>query len=88
MYRFITPGHEMRVDPSGKDSLWSRIKYIQGDAVIKYRDGTYKQVQVVNPDELNMATVYLGGHVNTVDAAEAASLTTAGYGAYLTEIAA
>jgi hypothetical protein len=86
VYQFITPGHEMPMDPTGKDFLWSRVKYIQGDAVVKYRDGTYKLVQVHNPDEPNIDTVYLGGHVHTVSDAEAVLLIQAGYGSYLTVI--
>jgi hypothetical protein len=77
----------MSVDPTGKDTLWSKVKYKQGDAVVKYLDGSFKQVSVWNPDEANVDKVYLGGHVHTISDADAASLSAAGYGEFLTVIA-
>jgi len=87
MYRFETPTRELSIDPTGRDSLWSRVKYKQGDAVIKYLDGSFKQVPVWDPDEANVDKVYLGGHVHTISDAEAAPLIAAGYGEFLTVIA-
>ena len=83
MYLFNPPG---RLLPSGSDTLWGRIKYFRGDAVIRYTDGSFKQVSTYNPDEVGVEKVYLGGHDNPVDDAEAALLTAAGYGPYLTVV--
>lgn len=82
--RFITPGRQMSMDPTGRDSLWSRVMYTQGDAVIKYLDGTFKQVTIWDPDEQGVDKVYLGGYVHMVTDEEAAALTLAGYGANIT----
>jgi hypothetical protein len=44
-------------------------------------DGTYSEVD--QRDEGQIRKIYLGGHANPVDADEVASLTAAGYGAYI-----
>jgi hypothetical protein len=88
MYRFDPPTREMSADPSGRDFLWSKVRYPQGDAVLKYLDGSYRRVQVHNPDEQGIDTVYLGGHIHIVSDAEAVLLIQAGYGEYLTVVTA
>ena len=86
MYRFETPGRQMSMDPTGKDFLWSKVKYFEGDAVIKYLDGSFRRVTVFRSDEPNVDKVYLGGHVHTISDAEALLLIQAGYGEYLTVV--
>ena len=67
-----------------------------GITVIKNEDGTYTETTYPTHDELQAAkqqvwpdgekrpVYYLGGHIYSVTAAEAADLGAAGYGAYLT----
>lgn len=69
------------------DFLWSRVSFPDGQAVLKMDDGSYRTVAIINPDLTGVAITYIGGHVHTVDDTEAASLTAAGYGAYLTVVA-
>lgn len=52
-----------------------------GVNVWKKTDGSYTQTQPLPED---IAVTYHGGHDHSVSATEAAALTAAGYGAYLT----
>ena len=83
MYLFNPPG---RLLPSGSDSLWGRIKFFRGDAVVRYTNGSFKQSSTYDPDETGVDKDNHGGHQYTVDDAEAALLTAAGYGPYLTVV--
>lgn len=53
----------------------------RGRNVYLLTDGTYSEVD--QRDVGQVVKVYLGGHQNPVDASEVASLTAAGYGAYI-----
>ena len=54
----------------------------RGLNVWKLNDGSYTQAE---PQTLaNVAVVYHGGHIHPITAGEAALLTAAGYGAYVT----
>ena len=53
---------------------------LRGRNVWKKTDGTFTEVQ---PDNEDIDTVYYGGHILTITDAEAAALTAAGYGAYI-----
>lgn len=54
----------------------------RGRNVYKLDDNTYTENEPADSDIIN--TTYLGGHVYTVSDTEAASLTSAGYSAYIT----
>lgn len=84
MYRFDPPGTTQSL---GTDSLWGKVRYTRGDTVVRYLDGSFRQSQVHDPDLPGIDKVYLGGHVHTISDADAALLSAAGYGAYLTVIA-
>lgn len=86
MYRFDPPGKQLPMDPTGRDFLWSKVKYFRGDAVVRYTTGAFKQVSTYNPDEVGVDKVYLGGHSYTIDDGAAAELIQAGYGPYLTVV--
>jgi hypothetical protein len=86
VYRFDPPGTEQSMDPTGKDFLWSKVHFVRGDAVIRYRDGSFRRVQVHDPDSPNIDKIYLGGHVHTISDADAVLLIQAGYGEYLTVV--
>lgn len=83
-YTFLTPVIDRAV--MTKDPLWSRVKIPEAQHVIKFESGAYATRNVYDPDEAGISHVYLGGHVHTVDEDEAAALTAAGYGDYLTEV--
>ena len=80
-YLFAPPTQSL---PAGRDRLWSRFHYQSGLALIK-SGGFYSQPADVVADEDIAAgdATYLGGHVYLVSDSEAADLTAAGYGAYL-----
>ena len=60
-----------------------RYAYYEGITVLKTA-GAYTQVQAPTQDDINAADIaYLGGHSYAVDSTEAAALTAAGYGAYI-----
>ena len=54
----------------------------RGRNVYKLDDGSYTENEPADFDTIDIT--YLGGHVYTVSDAEAASLTSAGYSAYIT----
>lgn len=54
----------------------------RGRNVYKLNDGSYVENDPADLDTIEIS--YLGGHTHTITDAEAASLTTAGYGAYIT----
>ena len=54
----------------------------RGRNIFKLSDGTY--VENEPADNSTVVITYYGGHDHEVDATEAAALTTAGYGAYIT----
>ena len=53
----------------------------RGRNVYKLDDGLYTENEPADSDTID--TTYLGGHIYTISDAEAASLTTAGYSAYI-----
>ena len=83
MYDFTPPTVDRRFSNDYRDFLWSRVSYKEGVTVVKTKAGTYRQEQVHNTNATDIDVVYLGGHVTRVSDAEAASLTNAGYGAFL-----
>jgi hypothetical protein len=83
MYTFDPPGKQLPMDPTGRDFLWSKVKFFRGDAVVRYTTGAFKQVTTHDPDETGIDKVYLGGHTYTIDDGTAAELIQAGYGPYL-----
>lgn len=85
-YEFETPTRNVPFAELGRDRLWGRVTYPVGIAVIKRTDGTYEQSLLADSERPDAAHVYVGGHVHVVDDAEAAALTAAGYGAYLTAL--
>lgn len=53
----------------------------RGRTVLKASDGSYSTVDVPTGEQIDAAAmVYLGGHRYQITSAEAAALTTAGYG--------
>lgn len=71
--------------PAGGGPLFFRYKIARADAVLK-KDGVYTQTRVPSQDEINEADIYYAGGRGGYDIseAEAADLTAAGYGAYIT----
>lgn len=84
-YLFKTP--TVLEGPIGEDHrLWQFYKLDRGVTIIKANNG-YAQVRFPTQDLLDsVEAYYLGGHEYEVSNTEAASLTAAGYGSYLTEI--
>lgn len=75
------------IDP--EDILWRFYQLPdRGLNVWKYADGSYETTDawpfVVDGVGKTVAVAYYGGHTYTVSAGEAAALTAAGYGAYIT----
>ena len=71
-----------------KPFIWNKSGLIVRPVnVFKLTDGTYTETQPITNDVQGgwetVAVCYYGGHSYTVDAAEAAALTAAGYGAFL-----
>lgn len=57
----------------------------RGRTVLKAADGSYTTVDVPTGDQIAASVaVYLGGHIYDITTAEAAALTSAGYGAGVT----
>lgn len=60
----------------------------RGVNILKYSDGTYETTDaypyIVDGVGRTVSVAYTGGHSYVVSTAEAAALTAAGYGAYLT----
>lgn len=53
----------------------------RGRNVFKLNDGTFTENEPADFDTI--AKIYLGGHISEITASEAADLTAAGYGAYI-----
>jgi hypothetical protein len=83
-YSFVTP--TVQEGPAGGHRLFDFYTLDRGVTVVK--QGTkYTQVRYPSQDLLEAVDAYwLGGTTNVVSDEEAASLTAAGYGDYLTEI--
>ena len=81
-YWFTPP---VRLERFGDDPLWSKMDHPVGITVIKI-DGVYGQYPYADPELFDGAeAVYLGGHRHRISSAEAADLTEAGYGEFITE---
>jgi hypothetical protein len=81
MPTFRTPTEK---EYEGLGGLLGRCSLDRGVTVLK-SGSSYTQVSYPEAADLTAADiVYLGGCVHTVDAAEAAALTAAGYGSYIT----
>ena len=86
MWLFETPE---RAVPTGsaRDPLWGRYSTTCGVAVGLRTDGSYGLFDVVDPETYPQVTKWWqGGRSHTVTDAEAAGLSSAGYGPYLTEV--
>ena len=70
--------------PAGRDSLWGKVRNATGHAVLLRAGGSIATTDLVDPDDHTVLRYWLGGHLNLVSDADAATLTTAGYGDYLT----
>lgn len=72
--------------PAALDALNIRVKLTRGVTVV-LNDGIYSEVRYPASEDLADADAYWrGGYNNVVSAADAAALTAAGYGAYITTI--
>lgn len=61
------------------------VKVNRGMSVLKDAQGNYQLLTYPTTDDIAAATaVYLGGHEYVIDSTEAAALTAAGYGSYIT----
>ena len=85
-YTFITPTYKVPMAAPGRDRLYSRFSIEAGFAVLLRTDGSYEQTTLIDPDRTDVQKVYGGGRVHTVSDEEAASLTAAGYGPFLTRV--
>ena len=82
-YFFTTPTVEE--GPAGDDWLFYRYRLPRADTILKNADGSYSHFRTPGLEQLENAVLfYQGGHINEVSASEAADLTAAGYGAYIT----
>lgn len=69
-------------DWGGAHYLWRFFKpEARGRNVYLLNNGTYTEVDI--RDEGQIVKIYHGGHIHEITADEAASLTAAGYGAYI-----
>ena len=78
-----------RLDPMAdtREPLWCRYSVPCGVAVGRLSDGTVRPFQIVDPEAFpQVVTWWQGGRVHEVSDADAALLTTAGYGPFLTEV--
>lgn len=72
---------EMEENPLGYRLFRHSRGRTRGRTVLKAADGTYTTVDTPTQDQVDAAAVaYMGGRVYQITAAEAASLTAAGYG--------
>lgn len=80
----FTPPVAEKQDPVFRSRLGAFFRHNVGRTVLN-TGGTFTSVQYPSDSQIAAATaVYLGGHVHTITADEAAELTAAGYGAYIT----
>lgn len=76
--------NELATNPLGFRLFRHYKARARGRTVLKSVGGVYSTVDTPSQDQIDAAAVcYLGGHVYSVSSAEAAALTAAGYGAYL-----
>jgi hypothetical protein len=84
MYTFRTP--TIDEGPTGNTRLDQFYTLPRGITILKV-NGKYREERYpLSSDVKNAEIAYVGGHVYTVTNSEAADLTAAGYGDYLTEI--
>lgn len=71
--------------PAGGGPLFFRYKIARADAILK-KNGVYTRTRVPSEDEIADADIYYAGGRGgyEISEAEAADLTAAGYGAYIT----
>jgi len=64
--------------------LFGRLKLTRGIALLVSGSDVIEDQYPAQEDLGDYDFVYMGGHIHTITAAEAATLTAAGYGAYIT----
>lgn len=82
---FTTPS--IQETPAAWDDLNIRFGIHRGITVLKYLNGSFRSVRYPAQTELessDVAAIYMGGRRHRIDAGEAAALTDAGYGSYIT----
>ena len=86
MYLVTPPGRAVRT--GSNHPLFGRMSRTLGVSLIK-QGANYRQVENPSDEEIAAGDVtYLGGHTYLVSDAEAAALTAAGYGAYVSAVGA
>ena len=84
MATFTPPTTEYGNDFPGAP-LWVWYTHITRGLTVLKTAGVYTTVDFPRQEDCDGADIcYLGGHIYTVDDTEAAALTAAGYGAYIT----
>lgn len=87
MTTYILTPPRVKETPAAWDRFFVRIGIDRGITIAQRIDGTFYQVRYPSLDELNgLKNYWLGGHVHTISASDAAALTAAGYGAYITTL--
>lgn len=80
----FNPPVAAKQNPAFRSRLGAFFRNDVGRTVLK-TGSTYTTVQYPSDAQVRAANaVYMGGHVYTISAAEAADLTAAGYGSYIT----
>ena len=88
MTQLFTPPTFTERPVTGERLTETRLKITRGVSVLKNANGSYTSITYPTTDDFKASLfVYQGGHVYTVSDAEAALLTTAGYGSGLTLLA-
>lgn len=81
MYHFTPPTTTYKV---GNHPLFRRMSNVRGMAVVEYADGSIREESSApSIDGTTVVNAWPGGRRFLVTDAQAATLTTAGYGAYL-----
>lgn len=84
MYTFRTP--TIDEGPTGSTRLDQFYTLPRGITIFKINGEYYEERYPLSSDVKEAEIAYVGGHVYIVTNSEAADLTAAGYGDYLTEI--
>lgn len=87
MTTYILQGPTVEETPAAWDRFHCRIRLTRGITIVERMDGSFYETRFPAQTDLEAAANYwLGGHIYELSAPDAAALTAAGYGAYITTI--